>query len=155
MTQQSTDFVRRSVTVSAPIERAFAVFTGDLASWWPREYTWSKQGMEAAYVDSERGRWIERDSQGNEILWGELLTWDPPNRIVLSWLISPQRTIETDPARASEIEIRFVSEGSSTSRVELEHRKFSRHGEGWEAMRAGMDSDQGWSWILERYAAAV
>ena len=36
MTQPTTDLaVRQSVTVDAPPEHAFAVFTCDLASWWP------------------------------------------------------------------------------------------------------------------------
>ena len=38
MTQTSTTAVATSVVVDAPIERAFAVFTDDIGSWWPPEH---------------------------------------------------------------------------------------------------------------------
>ena len=37
MTEQTTLAVRRSVTVQAPPERAFDVFTYGFSSWWPLE----------------------------------------------------------------------------------------------------------------------
>ena len=39
-----------------------------------------------------------------------MLAYEPPNRVVISWDISPQWQIETDPERTSEVEVRFVAE---------------------------------------------
>jgi len=36
-----------------------------------------------------------------------ILAYDPPERVVFSWDISPRWTIETDQAQASEVEVRF------------------------------------------------
>jgi len=67
----------------------------------------------------------------------------------------PTWQIETDTENASEVEVRFIAEGSSRTRVELEHRNIDRHGPGWEHITAGVDGDDGWPRYLERYAALV
>jgi hypothetical protein len=76
-------------------------------------------------------------------------------RVVFSWDISPRWTIETDPARTSEVEVRFYAESPTRTRVELEHRHIDRHGPGWEAISDGVDGPQGWPWYLDRYATLV
>ncbi|NIW99095.1 MAG: hypothetical protein GWN13_12785, partial [Phycisphaerae bacterium] len=49
MTKYKTeDTVYRTVTVPAPVERAFAVFTDEFASWWPTENSFSEEEMETA-----------------------------------------------------------------------------------------------------------
>jgi hypothetical protein len=75
--------------------------------------------------------------------------------VVLSWNISPHWQIETDPAKVSEWEVRFVAETPERTRVEIEHRNLDRHGEGWEGVREGVDGDQGWPLYLHRYAAVI
>ncbi len=157
MTRQTPeDEVRRTATLRVPADRAFAVFTDGLAIWWPPEYTWAGDALDTIGIEPrEGGRCFERGPHGFWCDWGRVLVWDPPHRLVLSWQISPERVPEPDPAKASEVEVRFVAEGPSACRVELEHRGFERHGEGGAGYRAGMDSAEGWTYILDRYAAAV
>ena len=38
MPQSTEPAVRMSIVVDAPVERAFSVFTADIASWWPAEH---------------------------------------------------------------------------------------------------------------------
>jgi len=145
--------VRRTLTVHVPVERAFAIFTERLEVWWPREYTWGKEAMESIGIECHEGGFCyETGPNGFLCHWGRVLEWDPPHRLVLSWQISPERAPEPNPDKASEIEIRFIAEGPRTI-VEFEHRCFGRHGEGGARYRAAMDSPQGWTYILQRYAS--
>jgi uncharacterized protein YndB with AHSA1/START domain len=81
--------------------------------------------------------------------------YEPPDRVVFSWDISPQWQLETDEGNASEVEVRFVAETPERTRLELEHRHLDRHGPGWESLREGVDSDGGWPLYLARYADLV
>jgi uncharacterized protein YndB with AHSA1/START domain len=157
MTQHTgADAVRRTLTVPASPDRAFAVFTAKLASWWPPEYTWAGDVLDAIAIEPrEGGRCFERGPHGFECDWGRVLVWDPPGRLVFTWQISPTRVPEPDPAKASEIEVRFAAEGSATTRVAFDHRGFERHGESGAGYRDALDSPQGWTYILDRYASAV
>lgn len=144
---------RHAVTVRAPAELAFASFA-DLAAWWPREYTWAGVLLETiACEPREGGRCFERGPHGFSCDWGRVLAWEPPRRLVLAWQVSPRRVPEPDPARASEVEVRFVADGPAATRVELEHRGFERHGPEGDAYQTAMTSPNGWPLILARYAA--
>jgi uncharacterized protein YndB with AHSA1/START domain len=79
----------------------------------------------------------------------------PPNRVLLSWNISPRWQIETDPSQVSEWEVRFIAETEQRTRVELEHRHLERHGAGWESERDAVGGEHGWALYLKRYAEVV
>jgi uncharacterized protein YndB with AHSA1/START domain len=98
------------------------------------------------------GSIYDRGIDGSECRWARVLAYEPPHRLLFSWDIGPQWQIETDPARTSEVEVRFIAEAPGRTRVEIEHRNLDRHGDGWEGVRAGVDNDQGWPLYLQRYA---
>lgn len=98
---------------------------------------------------------MDRATDGSECRWARILAFDPPDRVVFSWDISPQWSIVTDPEQASEVEVRFYAETPDRTRVELEHRHIDRHGPGWEAVTDGVDGSQGWPLYLDRYAALI
>jgi uncharacterized protein YndB with AHSA1/START domain len=150
------DPIRRTLTVAAPIDRAFSAFTEELGAWWPREYTWSGEALDTIAIEPrEGGRCFERGPHGFECDWGRVLVCERPERLVFTWQISPRREPVPDSERAGEVEVRFAPEGDSGTRVELEHRGFERHGEGSADYRDALDSPQGWDFMLERYAAAL
>lgn len=148
--------VRSSIVVDAPLERAFSVFTDDIGTWWPPD-NHVLQGELAKMVFEPRvgGNVYDIGVDGSECRWSRVLAYEPPNSFVISWDISVQWQIESDPSRTSEVEVRFVSEGPSRTRVELEHRHLDRHGDGWEGMRAAVGSPNGWQGGLEQFAAHV
>jgi uncharacterized protein YndB with AHSA1/START domain len=86
---------------------------------------------------------------------GTHLVYEPPVRVVFSWDISPQWSIVTDPAMASEVEVTFHAETPQRTRVELEHRHLERYGPDWAAIARAVDGDEGWPLYLARYAALV
>jgi uncharacterized protein YndB with AHSA1/START domain len=146
--------VQRSVTVAAPPERAFEVFTSGFASWWPSSHSVIEGGYEGAYIEPhEGGRWYERSNTGVEEVWGRVLVYEPPHRIVLSWLLDGEFEIDPEPSRATEVEVRFTPQGDGTL-VELEHRGFERRSDGAPIADA-VGADGGWGSLLELYARAV
>ena len=152
-TQAAGTSVRTQVVVEAPIERAFRIFTEDFGSFKPPEH--NMLGVEIAETVFEPrvgGHLYDRGVDGSECRWARVLAYEPPDRVVLSWDISPRWQIETDLERTSEWEVRFISETPGRTRVELEHRNLDRHGEGWESGRDGVDSEGGWPLYLERFS---
>jgi uncharacterized protein YndB with AHSA1/START domain len=154
MTAQAQETsVRTQIVVEAPIERAFRVFTEGFGSFKPPEH--NLLGVEIAETVFEPrvgGHIYDRGVDGSECHWARVLAFEPPNRVVFSWDISPQWQIETNLERTSVVEVRFTSEAPERTRVELEHRNLDRHGEGWEASREGVGGDQGWPLYLQRFA---
>ena len=155
-TQAQDTSVRTQVVVDVPIERAFAVFTADFDSIKPREHNMlSVDIAETVFEAREGGRIYDRGVDGTECRWARVLAYEPPDRVVFSWDISPRWQLETDPDRTSEVEVRFVAETPGRTRVELEHRELERHGAGWEAVGDGVAGDEGWPLYLSRYAALI
>ena len=153
MSSQATDTsVRTSIVVEAPIERAFDVFTGDFDRIKPREHNMLGVDIaETVFEPRVGGSIYDRGVDGSECRWARVLAFEPPERVVFSWDISPTLQVETDPRRASEVEVRCVAESTKRTRVELEHRHLDRHGDGWEGLREGVGADQGWPLYLQRY----
>jgi uncharacterized protein YndB with AHSA1/START domain len=152
-TGAQTTSVRHQIVVDAPLERAFSVFTEDFGSFKPREHNLlSVEIAETVFEPREGGRLYDRGVDGSECDWARVLVYEPPNRVVISWDINPQWQVETDPAKTSEVEVRFTAESEQRTRVDLEHRHLDRHGDGWEGVREGVDSDGGWPLYLRRFA---
>jgi uncharacterized protein YndB with AHSA1/START domain len=155
-TQAQETSIRTSIVVEAPIERAFRVFTEDFGSFKPPEH--NMLGVDIAETIFEPrvgGNLYDRGVDGSECRWARVLAYEPPDRVVISWDISPQWQLETDLEKTSEVEVRFTSETPERTRVELEHRNLERHGEGWEAVREGVGGDGGWPLYLQRFAAVL
>ena len=148
--------IRTSVTVEAPLERAFAVFVEDFDRIKPREHNMLGADIaESVFEPRAGGHVYDRGVDGSECRWARVLAYEPPNRVVFTWDISPQWQLESDPEKASEVEVRFISENPDRTRVELEHRNLDRHGAGWESERDAVISDGGWPLYLRRYAELV
>ena len=154
MGEAHTDLsLRASVTVAVGADVAFQVFTERIADWWVREFTWSGPACLDRIVIEPRpgGKAYEVGPHGFRLDWGRVLVWQPPQRLVLSWQIAPDRVPQPDPTRASEVEVHFHAR-SGITRVNLEHRCFDRHGpDGWGYWRT---MTTGWTELLARYASA-
>ena len=155
-TQAGQATVRAQIVVEAPIERAFAVWVEQFDRIKPKEHNLMSVAIaETVFEPRAGGRIYDRGVDGSECHWARVLAYEPPDRVVFSWDIGPQWQVETDPARTSEVEVRFVAESPERTRVELEHRHLDRHGEGWEGTRDGVAHEQGWPLYLQRYGDAL
>jgi uncharacterized protein YndB with AHSA1/START domain len=156
MSTQAGTTIRREIIVEAPVERAFRLFTERFDQIKPRDHNLLGVDIaESVFEPRQGGRVYDRGVDGTECQWGRVLAYEPPDRLVFSWDIGPTWQLETDPARTSEVEVRFTAEGDGRTRVDLEHRHIERHGEGWEGVAASVGTDQGWPLYLARFAAAV
>ncbi len=156
MTTDSETSIRTDVVVDAAQERAFKLFTEQFDRIKPREHNMLGVDIaESVFEPHAGGRVYDRGVDGTECRWARVLVYEPPERIVFTWDISPYWQIESDLSKASEVEIRFIAESEDRTRVELEHRHLDRHGEGWEGLRAGVEGDAGWPLYLARYAEQV
>jgi uncharacterized protein YndB with AHSA1/START domain len=155
-TQAQAASMRTQIVVDAPLERAFRVFTEQFDRVKPREHNMLDVDIAQTTFEPRVGGHIyDRGVDGSECRWARVLAYEPPDRVVFSWDISPHWQVETDPDKCSEVEVRFISETPERTRVELEHRNLDRHGEGWEGVRDGVAAPEGWPLYLGRFAAAV
>lgn len=151
--QAADTSVRTSIVVEASISRAFKVFTEDFGSFKPAEHNLLNVEIAETVFEPKVGGFLyDRGIDGSVCRWARVLAYEPPNRVLLSWDISPQWQVEDDPLKTSEWEVRFIAEAPKRTRVEIEHRNLDRHGEGWQGVREGVAADQGWPLYLQRYA---
>ncbi|HXN01370.1 MAG TPA: SRPBCC domain-containing protein [Candidatus Dormibacteraeota bacterium] len=139
--------VRKEIVVRCSPSRAFWIFTREINAWWPRRGH-SVGGERSESIDLEPrtgGRLTETHSGGRVTIWGTILLWDPPSRLVIEW--HPGRSSD----EATEVEVEFTAEGTDT-RVVLEHRGWERRADGGQARQ---QYDQGWVGVLQQLASAA
>jgi uncharacterized protein YndB with AHSA1/START domain len=150
MSQQASETaVRKSVVVDRPVEDAFRVYTEQVGSWWPfaKTHSVTEEDVETVILEGrEGGRFYELTKSGDEHLWGTILVWEPPQRIVHSW--HPGRGEET----SQEVEVTFTQVGNGT-RVDLVHT-------GWEVLGDRMAEvvasyETGWDVVLSHFVEAA
>ncbi|RDH79535.1 ATPase [Mycolicibacterium moriokaense] len=156
MVADGAEPIRKSVVVSAGIERAFALFVERFDAIKPRDHNLLAVPIaETVFEPHVGGRIYDRGEDGSRCEWARVLVYEPPSRLVFSWDIGPTWQLVTDPALASEVEVRFVAESAGSTRVQLEHRHLDRHGDGWRAVADGVGGDAGWPLYLRRYGEVV
>jgi len=148
--------VHSAIVVDVPIDRAFSCFTADIGSWWnPDHHILEDELAEMVFEPRVGGHVYDRGVDGSECRWATVLAYEPPHRLVISWNINLRWQLETDPEKASEVEVRFTAQDARHTLVELEHRHIDRHGEGWEGMHQAVGSPGGWQGGLESFAARL
>jgi uncharacterized protein YndB with AHSA1/START domain len=148
MSTQAADMVvRKSLTVAAPVDRAFEVFTERIGTWWPFDtHSIGKQRTRGAVFEGREGGTVYELIDGDETAtWATVLAWEPPTRVLLSWHVNPH-------VPATQLEVRFAPDGDGT-RVVLEHRGWELLGDKAEEGRGSYD--EGWDFVLDRYTTGV
>lgn len=144
--------VKCSVDVKGNAARAFDLFSRSAGAWWPRGKTpASNPHVDLVIEPKKGGRWFERDAQGRETQWGEVLVWEPPLRLVLGWQLNHQ--FRFDPAVLTEVEILFEERPGGITRVSLEHRNLERLGAEAEVLAGKIRS--GWPERMGNFAQYV
>ncbi|HEY7411733.1 MAG TPA: SRPBCC domain-containing protein [Vicinamibacteria bacterium] len=133
-----------SVTVARPAAEAFDLFTAGIDRWWPRSaYSISEARTARCVLECFAGGAVyEVRDDGARFAWGQVLAFERPRRLLLSW--HPGRP----PEQAQEVEVRFHEEGEGT-RVSLEHRGWERLGVEAAGVREGYQG--GWQTVLGKH----
>jgi uncharacterized protein YndB with AHSA1/START domain len=144
--------IRKSVVVNTGVERAFELFIEKFDAIKPREHNLLPVPIVATVFEPRVGGHVyDVGTDGSHCKWARVLAYEPPTRVVFSWDIGPTWQLEADPAKTSEVEVRFIAESDDRTRVELEHRHLERHGAAWRGVADGVDGEAGWPLYLSRY----
>jgi uncharacterized protein YndB with AHSA1/START domain len=135
--------VVKTVTVECTPEEAFRYFTADFSKWWPvathsviaYASEFKQKPAEATFEPRQGGRILERADSGEEHVWGTVLAWEPPSRVIFSF--HPGR----DSQNAQSVEVTFSPVAKGTE-VVLTHTGWELLGENAAAQREGYD--KGW-----------
>ena len=140
--------LRKTRIVPIPPAQAFDLFTARMATWWPlaTHSVFEGEAATCGFEPRTGGALFEAKADGERSVWGTVLAWEPPDRLVVTW--HPGR----GPDTAQELEVRFLPDGRGT-RVELEHRGWQKLGAEAAATREGYRG--GWEGVLARYVEAA
>ena len=133
------------IAVEAPVAHAFEVWTGRFHQWWPRSHTVA-QSEELVFEPFAGGRIFERSVDGNEHDWGEVLEWEPPNRVSYLWHLFFDRT------EATEVEVTFSPSDEGTQ-VRIRQTGWEKLGDAGPTRRAR--TGQAWQEVLGWFAEAL
>jgi uncharacterized protein YndB with AHSA1/START domain len=146
--------IRKTLTLRATPEKAFAVFTDGFDRWWPKTHSIGDSPLKRAVLEpGVGGRWYGLAEDGSENLWGDVLAWEPPTRLLLAWRINGAWVY--DPSLRTEVEVRFTALENGETRVDFEHRDLERLGADEAADKTRTAMDGGWGTILDGFKAVV
>jgi uncharacterized protein YndB with AHSA1/START domain len=137
-----------TITVDRPIDDAFTLFTDKIGTWWPKatHSIGEDRVVDVILEPRVEGRLYERQDDGTECSWGEVLAWDAPHRFVITWHPS------LEPIAVTEVEVSFTAHEGSTI-VQLAHREWQRLGGVGAVTRRNYA--QGWVGVLDLYVSAT
>jgi len=136
--------IHRQVVVPASADKAFAVFTEQIGTWWPvGRFSLYGPDTTPAFRD---GRLVETGPAGDEAEWGRVVAWEPPYRLRMTW--HPGRPAD----RAGAVEVGFAPVTDTLTLVTITHT-------GWERLADPASSRReygnGWPLVLRDYAALM
>ena len=135
--------VIRAAWVQRTPSDAFAIFTDEIGAWWPLP-THGLFGSDAGGLGFRDGLLIEHATDGRETTWGEILVWEPPERLVITW--HPGR----EPGDSSQVAVTFEPEGDGT-RVVVQHDGWETFGEEAMARRRTYAGPSAWGSVLDHF----
>ncbi|PJI92399.1 uncharacterized protein YndB with AHSA1/START domain [Yoonia maricola] len=141
------DPIEKTLTVPLSPADAFALFTTDIDTWWPKA-THSVTGAKAkiTFPDHKDGDIIEEGADGTRAIWGKLIAYEPDTYLAFTW--HPGRTEK----EATVVTLTFTKTSKGT-RCDLTHGGFDILGDTADAVSTSYL--HGWDMVLGCYASAV
>ncbi|MGH2437062.1 MAG: hypothetical protein ACRDFA_08715, partial [bacterium] len=82
--------VEQEVTIQGTPARVFDALTKEVSAWWGMPHMYSEEAARDIILEPRvGGRLFDRGVDGSECHWARVLAYEPPDRVVISWDISP------------------------------------------------------------------
>lgn len=145
----SDDAIEHSIEVRVDRDRAFRIWTGHIDLWWPKPgHTRSGSVATTIRIEPEvGGRLFERTADGREFRWGEVHVWEPPGRIVHTWLMG------TDEAHSTLVDVTFKASGPGMTQIVVRQRPGRMAETAWRGKCGGFE--RAWAVVLRAYDEAI
>lgn len=135
----------KTKVLACGVGRAFELFTTRAGEWWPPGLRHTRDPASAIVIE-EAGRFFERGRDGHEVELGAVTAWEPPRRLALDWYPG------TDALHPTRVEIRFIAESDSRTRVEVRHDSTAASEDLFPARAPRYEA--AWSRVLDALEAA-
>ncbi|MCY4465435.1 MAG: SRPBCC domain-containing protein [Chloroflexi bacterium] len=117
-------------SVPLPAQTAFAVFTEQMDTWWPRQgvfpYSFAPKTTRPQHIRFETrpgGRYYESFADGSELVIGRITLWQPPQSLAYTW---------RDPTWADDTSIQLAfSDDDAGARIVYRQNGFAAAGVEW------------------------
>jgi uncharacterized protein YndB with AHSA1/START domain len=129
----------KELMLRCTVDRAWEALTRDVAQWWPVA-SHSVGGEAGTGLRLDGDGFVETLADGSETTWGEVLVWEPPRRLVMTW--HPGQP----SSPATEVEVTLAERGGESTLLRLEHRHWERIGP--DVARGLAEYDDGWTYVL-------
>ena len=114
-----------ALRVPADAPRAFEAFTTEIARWWQPDglfrFTDRRDGT-LHFEPGVDGRLVEAYPDGSTFTVGEVLAWEPPLRLAITW-----RQASFGPDQSTELHVSFAPAGGETRVDHAAHGHVAEH----------------------------
>ena len=122
--------IELQLRVPLPAAEAFAVFTEQMNTWWPRQgvfpYSFAPKTTRPQHIRFETqpgGRYYETFADGSELVIGRITLWQPPQSLAYTW---------RDPTWAADTTIQLAfSDVEAGARIVYRQTGFAAAGVEW------------------------
>jgi len=143
-----SNVISKSIIVRRSVDTAFRIWTENISLWWPRGHSISGQPDAEIFIEGRiGGRFYERTPDGVEYVWGQVMVWNPPHRLVYNWYRG------SSVEQPTQVDIRFQAHEPGVTRVEVQHYGPDLIGELWWERSAGYQA--AWEEVLPCYVAVA
>ena len=111
---------RLSLEIAKPHAVVWKAFTGDIHSWWPKDFYVTESPQRIVFEVRPGGRLCEDSGKGNGLIWYHVIALDAPNSITMSGFIAPPFR---GPA-TSLLNLSFSAKGKSAVAMEVTDSTF-------------------------------
>lgn len=130
---------RLTLEIAKPHAVVWKAFTGDVHSWWPKDFYATEAPHRMVFEVKPGGRLYEDAGKGNGLVWYQVIAVDAPHAITMSGFIAPPFG---GPA-TSLLRVGFTAQGKSATSMEVTDSTFGCLGdqkttnEGWRMLFEG------------------
>jgi hypothetical protein len=134
--------ITHACTLRCAPDHAFKTYTSKISEWWDPGYTANPETFEGVTIEPRAGgRIYAMHSDLGEHHWGEVMVWEPGDRLVHTFVLAQEAA---DP---SEVAVVFTRNETGGTDVHFAHG-------GWRESNAGVrEKFSDWPILLDRFAA--